>query len=105
MIADVISVISAEHPISRGQNRVIGANGEIRWTRWINRGIFNDKGQIIEYQSVGLDITESKLAEEQLKQSEERYRSIFNSAGVALIEVDLSEVFRKNQRIQVGQIG
>ncbi|MCA1990617.1 MAG: response regulator [Coleofasciculus sp. S288] len=39
-------------------------NGEIRWQRWSNRAIFDEQDNIIEFQSVGLDITEHKLAEE-----------------------------------------
>ena len=51
-----------------------------------------------------MDITESKLAEEQLKQSEERYRSIFNAAGVALIEIDLSEFLEKINDYKSGKM-
>ena len=39
-------------------------DGSIRWQRWSDRAIFDDQGIVIEYQSVGRDITERVLAEE-----------------------------------------
>ena len=38
----------------------------IRWQRWSDRAIFNANGEVIEYQSVGRDITEQKKVEIQL---------------------------------------
>jgi PAS domain S-box-containing protein len=38
--------------------------GRTRWTQWINQGIFDEQGQLIEIQSVGRDITELKQAKE-----------------------------------------
>jgi signal transduction histidine kinase len=41
-------------------------DGSIRWQRWSDRAIFDKKGSIVEYQSVGRDITENKLTEDAL---------------------------------------
>ena len=41
-------------------------DGSIRWQRWSDRAIFDKKGSIVEYQSVGQDITEQKRAEDAL---------------------------------------
>ncbi|WP_126384278.1 PAS domain-containing protein [Pseudanabaena sp. ABRG5-3] len=49
-------------------NRDRRADGQIGWTQWINQGIFNDQGQLIEIQSVGRDITELKQSELSLQQ-------------------------------------
>ncbi len=40
--------------------------------------------------TTGIDITESRRAEEKLKESEERYRTIFESSGTAMCIVDRS---------------
>jgi len=45
-------------------------NREERWQHWSNKAIFNDAGEIIEIQSVGRDITERKMTELSLQQSE-----------------------------------
>jgi light-regulated signal transduction histidine kinase (bacteriophytochrome) len=49
---------------------VIAPNGQIRWQRWTNHATFNGKGQIVEFQSVGNDVTERRQAEMEVK----RYR-------------------------------
>jgi PAS domain S-box-containing protein len=48
----------------------------------------NDKGEIIRFRGVGRDITERKRAEEKLRQSEENYRTLFNSSVIGTIVLD-----------------
>ncbi|AFM25673.1 MASE3 domain-containing protein [Desulfomonile tiedjei] len=50
------------------EHRVMLPDGEIRWHRWTNRAILDEEGTVVEYQSVGFDITDRKLAEEGLAQ-------------------------------------
>ena len=52
-------------------NRDRRANNQIGWTQWINQGIFNAQGELVEIQSVGRDITTLKLSELALKQLNE----------------------------------
>lgn len=83
-----ISALSAESPTQSHEHSVIAPNGEIRWQCWINRALFNPQGQIIEYQSIGEDITERKRSEEALRESEERFRIFAEESpfGIALID-------------------
>ena len=53
-----------ETPVAAIEHRIIMPSGEIRWQRWNDRAIFDNKGQIREYQSVGRDITDRKDTEE-----------------------------------------
>ena len=50
--------------------------------------VFDDKGELIEIRGYLLDDTERKLAEKALRESEERFRELFNrmSSGVAVYE-------------------
>ncbi len=41
-------------------------SGDVAWTEWTERGIFDKDGTLLEIQSVGRDVTERKLAEESL---------------------------------------
>jgi PAS domain S-box-containing protein len=59
--------LTKENPIATIDHRIIMPNGEVRWQRWSDRAIFNDQGSLVEYQSVGRDITETKRTEEQLR--------------------------------------
>jgi PAS domain S-box-containing protein len=59
---------SIENPVITRERHLILADGRTNWYQWTDRAIFNDKNEIIEYQSVGADITVLKQAEEELKQ-------------------------------------
>jgi PAS domain S-box-containing protein len=48
------------------ERRVFTAQDELRWLQWVDRPIFDDEGSVVEFQSVGRDITERKRAESRL---------------------------------------
>jgi PAS domain S-box-containing protein len=62
-------LLGPENPVATHEHQVIGKNGEIRWQQWTNRAIFDEQGAIKEFQAVGRDITNRKLAEEELRQA------------------------------------
>jgi PAS domain S-box-containing protein len=53
----------------------------------------NSKGEIAGFRGVGRDLTERKQAEEALRQSEEKYRTVLDEIGDAYFEVDLKGSF------------
>ncbi|XGV98539.1 MAG: response regulator [Leptolyngbya sp. BL-A-14] len=71
LVDRLVSSMSAENPTVTIENRVM-VNGEIRWTQWVNRMLFDEQGQYTEFQAVGRDITKVKEAEAQLRLSSER---------------------------------
>ncbi|MEG3988990.1 PAS domain S-box protein [Microcoleus sp. S28C3] len=60
--------VSPDKPIFTCEHRVILPSGEIRWQQWIDRAIFNESGQIVEYQAAGRDVTQLKQTEIALQQ-------------------------------------
>lgn len=66
-----ISILSPEVSSFTAINRDLRAEGQIVWTQWINKGIFNEQGELVEIQSVGRDITALKSSELALKQLNE----------------------------------
>jgi PAS domain S-box-containing protein len=81
--------LSQENPISTIEHRIILPDGTIRWQQWTDRAIFNDRGDIVEYQSVGRDITDRKQAEEALRTSEEKYRELVQNANSVILKMDM----------------
>ena len=68
--------ITPENPRFTIENRERRADGSEGWTQWLNEGIFDDRGQLVEIQSVGRDITELKRIEQALRDREERLRLV-----------------------------
>ncbi|MDO9034844.1 MAG: PAS domain S-box protein, partial [Methanoregula sp.] len=113
--------LTKENPVATLEHRFIMPDGQIRWQQWSDRAIFDEQGNLVEYQSVGRDITDRKMAEDGLKtaymqitaseeelreqydevrkrqdalrESEENYRALFDEAADLIVIVDLHGTF------------
>jgi len=61
--------LTRDNPIQTQEHRVVARDRGVCWQQWTNRAIFDDDGHLVEYQSVGRDITERKRAEEKIEAS------------------------------------
>jgi PAS domain S-box-containing protein len=61
--------------------RIRRKDGAIRWLQARSRTVYSQQGQLIYITGVNIDITEQKLSEERLRQSEQRF-----SAAVAAVQ-------------------
>lgn len=59
---------SIHDPIKVTEHHTINPNGEISWQRWTDEAFFDSKGEIIEFQGVGKDITDLKETEKKLNE-------------------------------------
>ncbi len=59
--------LNKENPTRAIEHRVLTPDGEDRWQQWTDTAIFDREGRIVEYQSVGRDVTERKVLEERLE--------------------------------------
>ena len=85
IILEQLKDITPDSPISPYyQHRIHRADGSLGWLQWIDRGIFDQEGNLIELQSVGRDITEQILTENALRDSEERFRSIVDASPLGM---------------------
>jgi len=69
------------------ENSILTRSGEERYVAWRN-SVLIEQGEITGTISFGMDITEWKMAEEALKQSEELYRAIFENTGTATVVLE-----------------
>jgi len=81
--------LNFENPAGSSEYRVHLQGGSLRWIRRTDRALFDEAGTIIEYQMVATDITEQKMAEEALRESEERYRMLAEHAFDGILIQDL----------------
>jgi PAS domain S-box-containing protein len=80
-----LSALTRENPAAYIIHRIIMPSGEERWHRWSDRAIFNKDGEVIEYQSVGRDITERIHAEEILRKTKEYLENLIRYANGPII--------------------
>ncbi len=73
--------------------RMINPQEEIRWLRSQGMVYFNDSGEPENFIGVSFDITQRKKMEEAIRQSEERFRAMFNQAAVGIAQVALDGQF------------
>ncbi len=80
--------LNQNNPVMTHEHRVISPNGDVSWHRWANRAIFDDQNKLLEFQSVGWDITERVRIEKALMESEERYKSLFKNNHSVMLLID-----------------
>lgn len=68
-IWDTFTALNLQKPTLSYNHQVILPNEEIRWQQWTDRALFDQKNNIIEYQSIGEDITEQKKMEDELRKA------------------------------------
>jgi PAS domain S-box-containing protein len=75
--------ITPEKPVASMEHQETGPGGEAGWIEWTDRGYFDDRRRLVEFQAVGHDVTDRKRAEEE-------HRRLLAQARVAevLREVD-----------------
>lgn len=88
--------INASYPTTAYESQCNKEDGA-HWIFWTCRGIFDESGSLIEIQSVGKEITSIREAEEALRESEERYHHLVDSAPVGILLSTADRVVYINQ--------
>ncbi|GIK28463.1 MAG: hypothetical protein BroJett007_16010 [Chloroflexota bacterium] len=82
-------------------HRTASADGRERWVQWVSYSFADDNGKVTMIQSVGRDITDLKRTERTLRDSEERFRLIFESVSEGIILIDpLARIRLVNRMIE-----
>ncbi len=75
------------------------ANGQLLWISLSVRPIRNSEGKIVASRSIAEDITHRKEMEQALRESEERYRDLYEEAPCACVLIGIdSHIMRANPR-------
>ena len=78
---------------------IFNKKGERLWMRLDNNYIYDTEGQVIAANVVAHDITERKIAEEELRQSETQLRTMLESTADGILAVDNNgKVLHTNRR-------
>ena len=76
-VQSALSKLNPENPSITNEQLVPSPDGSgLRWQRWTNRAIFDEEGNLVCYQSIGIDITERKKTEMALKKAKDDLQKI-----------------------------
>ncbi len=92
LIREKLGRLSREAPVASFEHRVILESGDVRWQHWVHRAIYDQEGNLLEFQAVGHSIDKRKMAQEALVESERRFRTLFEESPISLWEEDFSLV-------------
>ncbi|ACC83293.1 PAS domain S-box protein [Nostoc punctiforme] len=99
MMEKIAGLGSSSEPLTNSERLIFTVTG-IRWFQWNAIAIHDDKGEVVEIQTVGRDITEQQaalqqrqLAEAALYQSEEKFRTFAENTH-AVIWIASPDSFR-----------
>ena len=70
------------------EHRIVRKDGIIRWVRNTTVPCFDEEGRLLSYDGLIRDITDHKMAEEALRESEANYRLLFSAESDAIIVVN-----------------
>jgi len=88
-----IESITRDNSTIETESRIVLPDGRVCWNRWTHTGFFDERGAIVEYQSVGKDISERRDAEDALRESEEKYRNLYENADIGIFRSTLNDRF------------
>ena len=74
------------------EHRIVLPDGAIRVVHARGHPVVDASGNVTEYIGTSTDVTKQRTAEAELRKSEQRYRTIFESAGTAIVEEDFTGV-------------
>ncbi len=78
-----------QNPGFKTENRDRRAEDKIGWTEWINQGVFDGDGKLIQIQSAGRDITALKEAQQAISQRNEELLTASEELRANLEELSL----------------
>ena len=100
-LADMIRDLGL-HPerYINNENENMRRNGQRVWIAWTNKGVQDEAGNILEILCVGNDITAQKEIEKALRESEEKFRTLANSAPAAILIVAGEDLLYVNRAFE-----
>jgi PAS domain S-box-containing protein len=103
--ADEQAVIQSGQPLLSREERTIDPEGKTRWLLTTKVPLRDDHGKAIGIAGINHDITKRKQMEDQLRESENRYRTLFDSTNDAIFIHDMGGKFLEVNKVACERLG
>jgi PAS domain S-box-containing protein len=97
--------LTPENPTITYEHHVIAPDGVMRWQQWTDRAVFDEQGHVLEYQSLGRDITKRKKSEQEKKQLEAHLREAQRMEAIANLAGGIAHQFNNALAVVYGNMG
>jgi len=87
VMTKAIEALTPENHVAHFEIRVELPGQDLRWHLWTNRAIYDEVGRLIEHQAVGRDVTERVRSQQQIRESRNMLRSVFDGIADPLVMV------------------
>ncbi|OAB56839.1 hypothetical protein AY599_16965 [Leptolyngbya valderiana BDU 20041] len=92
-VLDIMDLLVQQRGGNRSTNENLTKSGQTIICEWYNAPLVDLDGQFVGVASMALDITDRRLAEEALRESEQRFRDVADAAGEYVWEIDANEIY------------
>jgi PAS domain S-box-containing protein len=86
--ADIVNIIQTNNFFENLETTIRCRDGQERVISWNTRGLTDKAGAAVQFIAIGRDITSLKRAQEALRKSEERLRTIIHSLQLGIVIID-----------------
>lgn len=95
-----ISLLTTNKPLIEYEQHFFDNEGKEHWIKWIDRALFDQQSNIVEYQSVGMDFTNLKQTELLLEEQKSRLDAVFENSlmGICVMSAQ-GNLITSNQRL------
>lgn len=92
-IIENLKALTPDNPIETHEQRYVRKDGRSIVQQWTNRAFFDETGRVTRFQAIGRDVTEYKMIEDALRESENRNRALLDVIPDLLFIMNANGVF------------
>jgi len=94
-VTERLRQLSAESPLVKTETRYPGPNGETHWGEFVHHAVFDAAGQLSEVQTVGRDVTERRVLQDQLADANANLQDLYDQAPCGYYSLDAQGRFER----------